>query len=56
MGAEMSDFIAQVQAELNELGGAPTISVNEQSVVEDFKEQDFSARSCAERIVAGRVQ
>jgi hypothetical protein len=49
-----SSFIEQVQGELRELGSTPTLSVNEQDVVTDFQEQQFSAQRCAQRIADER--
>lgn len=49
-----SNFIAQVQGQLNELGSAPTLTASEQDVVADFQEQEFSAQRCAQRIAEER--
>lgn len=55
MNNGVSNFMEQVQGQLNELGSAPALSADEQDVVQDFHEQDFSARRCAESIVDGRA-
>jgi hypothetical protein len=49
-----SNFIAQVQDQLNELGSAPALTASEQDVVADFLEQEFSAQRCAQRIAEER--
>jgi hypothetical protein len=49
-----SNFMAQVQGQLNELGSAPTLTASEQDVVADFQEQEFSAQRCAQRIAEER--
>lgn len=54
MENEASNFMAQVQTQLNELESAPALSVAEQDIVESFQEQEFSARRCAERIAEER--
>lgn len=55
MNNGLSNFMEQVQGQLNELGSAPALSANEQDAVMDFHEQDFSARRCAEIIMDGRA-
>lgn len=49
-----SNFMAQVQDQLNELGSVPALTVGEQEITQDFHENEFSARRCAERIVEWR--
>lgn len=49
-----SDFMAQVQGQLNELGSAPALTTSEQDIVTDFLEQEFSAQRCAQRIAEER--
>lgn len=55
MNSDISNFMQQVQNQLNELGGFPALSGNEQDTVQDFHEHNFSARRCAESIIAGRA-
>lgn len=55
MNNGVSNFMGQVQDQLNELGSTPALSADEQDTVLDFHEQDFSARRCAESIVGGRA-
>lgn len=54
MGNEAGNFMAQVQEHLVAAGASGTLSVDEQDIVTDFQEQDFSAKRCAERIVEER--
>jgi hypothetical protein len=49
-----SNFMAQVQDQLNELGSAPALTASEQDVVADFLEREFSAQRCAQRIAEER--
>lgn len=55
MNNGVSNFMEQVQSQLNELGSAPALSGDEQDTIVDFHEQDFSARRCAESIVGRRA-
>lgn len=48
------NFMAQVQDKLSEIGSAPALTGDEQDIVAQFQEQEFSAQRCAERIVEQR--
>jgi len=54
MENESSNFMAQVQDKLSEIGSAPALTGDEQDIVAQFQEQEFSAQRCAARIVEQR--
>jgi hypothetical protein len=50
-----SDFINQVQQQLQEKGASAELNIDEQDIVDDFADKQFSALQCAERIIDSRA-
>jgi hypothetical protein len=55
MSEGMSRFMSEVQNELQNRGASASLSVDEVDLVNDYGEQQFSAKKCAARIIEGRT-
>lgn len=55
MSEGMGRFMSEVQIELQSRGASASLSVDEQDLVNDYGDQQFSAKKCAERIIEGRT-
>jgi len=55
MSEGMSRFMSEVQNELQNRGASASLSADEEDLVNDYGEQQFSAKKCAERIIEGRA-
>jgi hypothetical protein len=55
MSERMGRFMSEVQHELQNRGTSPSLSVDEEDLVNDYEEQQFSAKKCAERIIEQRA-
>lgn len=55
MDQASSEFFSEVQRNLDEMGQSTVLTVDERDIVDDYAQQEFSAKECAVHISKQRI-